>query len=134
MLTWLLQHVSQTSTWEKMPDSRGLRTFKGRRELRTIHDSGIRGPKIAHRKSTPQKSLWIFSGMFQWIQWSFPTEFHLSVVFSKGLTTSQWMFTGHFMSNGHSLELSNGVPLLSFLVCNILARETLALKSWTLSP
>ena len=27
-------------------------------------------------------------------QWHFPTELHLPVVFSKGLTLSQWIFTG----------------------------------------
>ena len=30
--------------------------------------------KLAHQKSTPQKSSWIFSGIFLWsAQWHFPT-------------------------------------------------------------
>ena len=52
------------------------------------------GQKIAHQKSsTPQKSSWIFSGVFQWIFMRlFPMKFHLSVVFSKGLSLPQWIY------------------------------------------
>ena len=31
---------------------------------------------------------------FQWVFRFFPTSFHLSVVCSKGMSLSQWMFTG----------------------------------------
>ena len=61
------------------------------------------GPKIAHKKSTPQKSSWIFGGIFQWI---FSGVFQLSlasgmlqriVTFQVELTgIVQWMFSGIF--------------------------------------
>ena len=38
-------------------------------------------------KSTPQKSSWMFSGIFQ-------TQIHVEVVCSKGLSLVQWIFTG----------------------------------------
>ena len=48
----------------------------------------IIGAKIAHQKSTPQKSEWTSSGIFQWM-------FMCSVAFPKGLSLSQWIFTGN---------------------------------------
>ena len=51
------------------------------------------GQKIAFQKSTPQKSSWILSGISQRVvQWHFPTYFHCSVVFSKGLSVVRWIF------------------------------------------
>ena len=53
------------------------------------------GQKIAHQKSTPRKSSWIFGGISQrMFQWHVPTEFHFAAVLSKGLSLSQWIFTG----------------------------------------
>ena len=54
---------------------------------------GLKGQKIAHQKSTPHKSSWIFSGTFQWIQVAFSDRFHVSAVCSKGLSLVQWMLT-----------------------------------------
>ena len=51
-------------------------------------------PIIARQKSTPRKSPWISSGIFPMdFQWPFPTGFHLSVIYSKGLTLPKWIFT-----------------------------------------
>ena len=60
------------------------------------------GQQIAHQKSTPQKSSWIFSGVFQWMfsgifqhyftcLWSCPTELHFSVDVT-GIV--QWISSG----------------------------------------
>ena len=47
------------------------------------------GQKIAHRKSTPQKSSWIFSGLFQWMFSSFSNGMSLfSGMFQRIVTCS----------------------------------------------
>ena len=45
-----------------------------------------------------------------------PTGFHFSVAVSEVLSLSQWILLE--IASRHSLGLSNGMPLLWFLVCN----------------
>ena len=73
------------------------------------------GQKIALQKWTPQKSSWIFVGMFRWMfsgifqpnytfQWVVPKDCYLHSGFSLGL------------SNACSVAFSNDISLLWFLV------------------
>ena len=54
---------------------------------------------IAHQKSTPQKSSWIFSGIFQWI---------FSGTFQRNFTCQWYIPKDCHFSSGFPLELSNG--------------------------
>ena len=49
---------------------------------------------IAHRKSTPQKSSRIFSGILQWTFSGIFNEISLSSTTFQRIVTSQWIFTG----------------------------------------
>ena len=61
-------------------------------------------------------------------QWHVPTEFHSSVVFSKGLSFSSGFPLELF--NGFLAAFSNGVSRLWFLVCNTLPWEPLHMASY----
>ena len=97
---------------------------------RIIHPSDI-GLIIIHTgdsclctacgKSTPQKSSWIVSGVFEWT---------FSGIFKRNFTCQWYVPKDCHLSSGLSLELSDGLPvaysnicsLVWFLACNLLPR------------
>ena len=63
------------------------------------------GQTTAHRKSTPQKSSWTFSGISQWT---------FSGIFQGSVTCQLYFPKGFHSSSGFPLDLSNGLSVTYF--------------------
>ena len=76
------------------------------------------GQDVAHQKSTPQRSSWISSGIFQW---TFRGIFQRNFTCQRYFPKDCHFLSGFLLelSSGYSLELSSGIPLLWILVCNL---------------
>ena len=104
MLCYIILHYIRDELLHTRKYSRPLATTTGRTYKQAVyaklHSLASLGDKVAHQKSTPRKSPWIFRGIFQWmfsgifqrivtspldvhwkctmdLQWHCPTEFHV---------------------------------------------------------
>ena len=82
----------------------------------------LQGRSIVRRKSTHRKPLWILLAFANGCSVAFSYGLSLFQAFPKGLSRSQWTFTGSF-SSGVSSESSGGFSLLRAPACKYVCPE-----------